>query len=160
MHAEVEYPGLHVAHATFIENGDVAVCGIGGSLVDGAANVPGMCSRTLAEYHLRPFWTAKQPRTILLLPAPPMGLVGGDDGSALVGELLDSFHPKLCVVSGPNARRGTQRIGNTLVVNPGCVADGWAAWLDWNQHADRQIEFVNLRDLELVNVTTDVGVCD
>jgi Metallophosphoesterase, calcineurin superfamily len=160
LHAEVDYPGLHLVHATLVEEEDVAVSGVGGWLVDGSANALGTCSRTLAEYHLRPLWTAKQPRKILLLPAPPGGLVGGEEGSALIGELIDSFHPSLCVVAGPNGRRGTQRLGSSLVVNPGCLADGWAAWLDWNHEADRQIEFVNLRDLELANVSTDVGVCD
>jgi len=48
----------------------------------------------------------------------------------------------LCVVAGRTERRGVQRIASTLVVNPGCLADGSAAWLDWNQRSGDQVEFL------------------
>ena len=32
--AEIEHPNLHVAHATLWEEGDVAVCGLGGELTE------------------------------------------------------------------------------------------------------------------------------
>jgi len=152
MQAELTFPLVHVAHATLIEAGGLALSGIG--VVIGERRVLGMdsYSRTTAEYFLRPLWQAKQPRKVLLLSAPPTGALGGSRGSALIGELIDSFHPGLCVVVGESQRRGVERIGHTLVINPGCLADGWAVWLDWGRATQDQVEFVNLRDLEPIPV--------
>jgi len=160
MHAEIECPQLHLAHATLIEKGDAAICGIGGSICEGTAKDRHTCSRTMAEYHLRSLWKAKQPYKILLLAEPPAGDLGGEQGSELTAELIDSFHPSLCVVAGPSERRGMQRIASTLVINPGHLAEGWAAWLDRSRVADEQVEFLNLRDLELAGVAADVGCGD
>ncbi len=160
MNAEVDFPGLHLVHATLVEKGDIAVCGMGGCISGCPATELDTCSRTLAEYHLRSLGSAKQPHKVLLLANPPPGQLGGEEGSALTGDLIDSYHPSLCVVAGPSERRGTQRIASTLVINPGCLAEGWAAWLDRNRPADEQVEFLNLRDLESAGVATDIGVCD
>jgi|GEM_PF-6413590 hypothetical protein len=68
------------------------------------------------------------------------------NGDPLIGELIDSFHPDLCVVRGSSARRGTQ-IGRTLVVNPGSLSDGWTAWLEWGRPTEDLVKFVNSTDL-------------
>jgi hypothetical protein len=101
-------------------------------------------SRTVTEYFLRPLWRSIQPRKVLLLPLPPPGPLGGADGEALIGELIDSYHPALCVVAGATERRGIMRIGNTLVVNPGYLSEGSAAWLDWHKSPELQVEFLDL----------------
>ena len=59
----------------------------------------------------------------------------------IVGDLIDWLRPSLCVVAGPTERRGLQRIASTLIVNPGRLADGSAAWLDWDRSGDDQVEF-------------------
>jgi hypothetical protein len=46
------------------------------------------------------------------------------------------------VVAGSTAHRGWQRIAHTLVVNPGCLADGSAAWLDRGRD---EVDFLDLR---------------
>lgn len=160
MHAEVTYPNLHMAHATLIERGDVAVSGIGGCIMEGHMTDVDRYSRTVAEYFLRPFRLAPQPHTVLLLATPPLGPLGGSDGSRVVSELIDSYHPSLCVVNGPHETRGVQHIAHTTIVNPGHVAEGWAAWLDWNRDLNDQVSFLNLRDLEMAKAMADVGVCD
>jgi Icc-related predicted phosphoesterase len=157
MHAEVEFPGLHVVHGSLLEKGNLAVVGMGGCLRIGS---PGCCSRTLMEYQLRALRAAKQPRRILLLAAPPPGPLGGEEGNPFVGELIDSHHPSLCVVAGPGERRGIERVASTLVVNPGRLGEGWAAWLDWDRPAEEQVELLNLRQLQRVGVLADTGVCD
>ncbi len=146
MNAEVEFPTLHVAHACLVQEGDVALAGIGGQLTE---NVDGCeaairCSRTTAEYFLRKLWAAEQPRKVLLLATAPKGALGGDEGNAVAGDLIDSYHPSLCVVAGPTAHRGTQRIAHTLVINPGWLADGSAAWLNWDRGAG-QVELLDAR---------------
>lgn len=146
MRAEVAFPGMHLAHATLLEHAGLAVCGVGG-LVSGEGHYgPDYMPRVLAEYYLRTLWTAKQPRRVLLLPAPPQGNLGGYEGSPFTGELIDSYHPSLCVTGGPSDHRGFKHVGETLVVNPGALADGWAAWLNWERPAGRQVEFLDLRD--------------
>jgi len=145
MHAETEFPGVHVVHATLLEQSDLAVCGLGGRLSGDGCHEPDNIPRVFAEYHLRNLWTAKKSRRVLLLPTPPSGMLGGNYGNAFIGELIDSYHPSLCVVCGPSDCRGFEHVGKTLVVNPGSLADGWAAWLDWDSHGDRQVEFLDLR---------------
>jgi Icc-related predicted phosphoesterase len=148
MNAEVEFPRLHLVHATLVEKGDVAVCGAGGRICEGRMIETDVCSRTLIEYHLRTFWAVKQPHKILLLATPPTGPLGGAEGSRLTSDLIDSYYPSLCVVAGPNECRGIQRIAHTLVVNPGHLAHGWAAWLDWNRSVEDQVKFFHLDGVE------------
>jgi Icc-related predicted phosphoesterase len=143
MHAEINFPQVHIAHATLIENEDVALSGVGGSIGETALIGIDSYSRTTTEFYLRSLWRAERPRKILLLPAAPPGPLGGAEGSSLVGELIDSWHPSLCVVAGQTALRGLQRIAHTLVINPGRLADGSAAWLDWNRPVEKQVEFLD-----------------
>ena len=146
MHAEFEYPSVHMAHATLVERDGLAVCGLGGLVSGNGCHERDYTPRVLAEYHLRKLWTANKPRRVLLLPSPPPGKLGGDKGNKFTGELIDSYHPSLCVTGGPSDRRGFEQVGETLVVNPGALADGWAAWLDWEAPANRRVEFLDLRD--------------
>jgi hypothetical protein len=147
MHAEVEFSTLHVAHACLVQKEDVALAGIGGQLTENVDSCEATvrCSRTTTEYFLRKLWSAEQPRKVLMLGTAPKGRLGGEMGSAVAGDLIDSYHPNLCVVAGPTSRRGTQRIAHTLIVNPGRLADGSAAWLDWDRRAGDQVEFLDTR---------------
>jgi Icc-related predicted phosphoesterase len=160
MHAEVDFPGVHLVHATLVQKGDVAVCGVGGRIGTGGAADADTPSRTLTEYYLRSLRAARQPHRILLLAAPPTGALGGTDGSSLMGELIDSHHPTLCVVGGQDERRGSQRVASTLVINPGHLAEGSAAWLDLGRPAQEAVEFLDLRHPGGTGVVTELGVCD
>lgn len=144
--AEMTYPNLHIAHGTLLEEGDVAICGVGGDLVEGEDCTENcVCySRATAEFFLRILWRAEQSHKILLLSVAPPGQLGGECGNRICGDFIDSYHPSLCLVAGTTERRGLQRIAHTLVVNPGRLADGSAAWLDWNRHRDEQVEFLRL----------------
>ncbi|HLN29026.1 MAG TPA: hypothetical protein VK395_14860 [Gemmataceae bacterium] len=144
MQAELESPYVHVAHATLVEEQDTAICGIGGSIAERPLIGMDSYSRTQAEYFLRSLQTTQRPRKVLLLSAPPPGLLGGMEGNPLVGDLIDSLHPNLCVVGGSTERRGVAHVGRTTIVNPGWLCDGWAAWFDWDKPAKEQVEFLNL----------------
>ncbi len=137
MTAEVDHPGVHVVHGTPVERPPVAISGVGGELTENEdrADEQLWCSRATAEYLLRTLWRTDQPRRILLLSVPPSEPLGGGQANAIAGEIVDSYHPDLCVVAGPTDHRGTERIAHTLVVNPGRLADGSAAWLDWRNEA-------------------------
>ena len=147
MQAELAFPHVRIAHGTLIEEKELAVSGLGGVLADQPVVGIDHYLRPTAEYFLRALrWTRKS-RTVLLLPAPPPGRLSGSDGDPLIGELIDSFHPDLCVVRGSSARRGIQRMGSTLVVNPGSLSDGWTAWLDWDRAVEDRVQFVNSTEL-------------
>jgi hypothetical protein len=141
---ELELPNLHVVHATLFESGNLALCGVGGELTEFEDRIEDrLCySRASAEYFLRPFQWSDMPRKFLLLTVAPPGPLGGDTGNRICGDFIDSYHPTLCVVAGPTERRGSQRIASTLVVNPGRLADGSAAWLDTTRSADQAVEFI------------------
>jgi hypothetical protein len=146
MNAEVEYPGLHLAHATLIEEKDVAVCGMGGCLTNECLPEADYFSRAKVEYYLRGLWSAVQPRKILLLPESPFNGLSGPEDKRLPGSLIDSYHPTLCVIGGN--QRGFHRVASTLVVNPGSLANGQVAWLDWGRPTPNQVELLDLPALE------------
>ena len=110
---------------------------------DGPAWELDLCSHTQAEYAARPLRNARQSRKILLLAAPPPGPLGGAMGSAASADIIACFQPGLCVVLGLGDRFGTQRLGRTLVVNPGHLSEGRAAWLDWSRPGDPQIRLLD-----------------
>jgi hypothetical protein len=144
MGAELTFPNVHVVHATLVEKEDIAVCGIGGTIAEEPLLGVESYTRTTAEYLLRPLWRSAKPRKVLLLAAAPSGSLGGPDDRGLVWELIDSFHPELCAVYAPSDEQGSQAVGKTLVVNPGCLAYGKAAWLDWSREERDRVELIDL----------------
>src|SRR5581483_6345233 len=66
--AEVEYPNVHVAHAWLYEEGDTAVCGLGGELTETDEQTEDKLryARTSAEYFLRALWRSELPHKVLL----------------------------------------------------------------------------------------------
>jgi Icc-related predicted phosphoesterase len=144
MPAELTFPNVHAVHATLVEEGDLAVCGLGGTIAEGPLLGTEAFTRTTAEYLLRPLGRSDRPRKVLLLASAPSGPLGGPEGKPMVWDLIDSYHPDLCAVYGGTDQQGSQRVGKTLVVNPGCLADGRAAWLDWGRGEGDRIELLNL----------------
>ncbi len=142
MHAEVEFPTLHLAHATVVTRDGLAVVGLGGRVSEGAACELDCCSRTLALYFLRSLAGANQPHKVLLLAKPPIGPLGSLDGSVLSAELIDSLHPSICVVEGGREGAAVRRVAHTFVVEPGFLADGRAAWLDWRRDPGERVELL------------------
>jgi Icc-related predicted phosphoesterase len=144
--AEVAHANLHVVHATLFVQGGVAVGGLGGELTEAEEETENRLryARGSAEYFLRALWQAEQPHKILLLSEAPPGPLGGENGNRIAGDFIDSYHPSLCAVAGTTERRGFQQIAHTLVVNPGRMADGSAAWLDWSRPKGEQIELLQL----------------
>lgn len=145
--AELEFPNIHVVHGTLFEEGDVALCGVGGELTE-----KGSCtgnhlkrSRAVAEYMLRMLWRSDVSRKVLLLGSPPNGKLGGSIGSVVAGEIIDSYHPDLCAVGGETEHRGVDRVAHTWIVNPGRLADGSAALFDWNKPDGEKAELLNIK---------------
>jgi Icc-related predicted phosphoesterase len=146
MNAESQSPGIHLVHAALATNRDCVICGIGGEptqTVDSFDPVV-RCSRTTVEYFLRALHGADQSQKVLLFGVPPTGNLGGASGNSLVGEFIHSYHPKLCVVSGPTENCGVERVAHTTIVNPGRLSDGRAAWIDWNREVNNQVELIHI----------------
>ncbi len=159
MHAEIEFPGLHLVHATIITHDNLAVGGVGGQIVAGNPPWPETCSRTLAEYYLRGLWNAERPCKILLLAAAPPGTLGGYQGSTTSNFFIDSYHPSICVVGGDSDRRGIERVAHTLVINPGSLAEGHAVWLDLSRNVREQVELIDVhRERQLEEM--EIGAMD
>jgi hypothetical protein len=142
MAVELAYPHVHMAHATLLEEQDLAVCGLGVAIAEEALMREDSYSRIRALYFLRPLRTSVKPRKVLLLPDPPPGVLGGPQGNIVIAEIIDGLRPSLCVVAGQTERRGLQWIASTLLVNPGSLADGSAALLDWDRKGNDQVEFL------------------
>lgn len=146
MHAEIEYRGVHLAHATLLEQKDLALCGVGGCLSAAGAHELETCSRTMIEYHLRSLWTSTRPYKTALITFPCTGRLGGAECEEFVGELIDSYHPQLFVVAGPLSTRGVRRVAHTTVVTPGNLSEGSAAWVDRDRPRGDQAELLEFRD--------------
>jgi Icc-related predicted phosphoesterase len=153
MQAELDYPSLQLAHANVRAVNGLAVCGLGGCLIDEGKSEPDTLTRLRADYFLRNLDRAEHPRKILLLPAAPLSLGGGSTGQ-LINTLIHGHSADLCVVAGPTEHRGIQRIARTLIVNPGWLEDGSAAWVDWRRHPGGHVEFLNFVAKELASEHT------
>src|SRR5262249_53469377 len=147
MNAEIEYPRLHVVHATPIEEGDVAVVGLGACITDYTSTDIGYYSRSLADYYFRSLWTTSKPRTAILLAESPQSWLGEVENRRMVNALLTTYRPKVCVLGRSSKRRGVERIADTLVINPGHLCEGNVAWLDWDRPTCAQVEFLDLRSM-------------
>lgn len=147
MAAETDFPNIHVVHGTLFEDKGTAYCGIGGRLVE--EKEPGaiawQVSRPEAEFGLRQLWRSDASRKVLLLNFAPTGSLGGEAGNPIAGELIDSYHPDICVVAGRSENRGVDRVAHTTVINPGRLSDGFAAVIDLKQPVEQQVEMLELK---------------
>jgi hypothetical protein len=145
MAAELMYPNIHLVHVTPVEEGEMAVFGLGGCIMDYTSTNVGYYSQTLAEYYLRPMLTAEQPRKVLLLSDLPHGWRGELANSRLADALINTYHPAVCVIGRPGAKGRIERVARTLIIHPGYLADGCAAWFDWERPGDDKAELLDLR---------------
>jgi Icc-related predicted phosphoesterase len=145
--AEINYPRLHLVHASPIEEGDVAVIGLGVRITDYTATDIGYYSQSLANYHLRSLQRTRHSRTVLLLSEPPESWRGDQENRRIMHTLLTTHHPKLCVVGRSGGGRSAERIADTLVINPGLLADGNTVWFDWDRAPDEQVKFLDLPNM-------------
>jgi hypothetical protein len=154
MCAEVEYPNVHLAHATLVTRDGLAVTGLGGWVSDGAACELDCCPRTLARYYVRSLLTAEQPHKVLLLGTPPAARPTVIGGSVLSTELIDSLHPNLCVTGDDDGGTSVRRMVHALVVAPGSLSNGRAALLDWRRPVDERVQLLGERSGQAVPPTT------
>jgi len=137
---------VHTVHGRAFTNSDVVFSGVGGFLTaaEDAGETVIRCSRPVAEYHLNAFATIDRPLGILMFSEPTKGRLGEESGNEIVSELIDTYHPKLCIVGGRTRERGAEQTANTTVVNPGRLSDRSAALVDWSRNGAEQVELLDL----------------
>jgi uncharacterized protein len=132
---ETVYPSLHGVHGTAaFAPGTVLVAGFGGEVDDDPAARRDEVQRLRyprweAEYRLKLLGheLSKYEQPILLFSTPPAHKGLGAPGSEALAELAVTHRARLVVCGG---ERGSMMLGRTLVVAPGCLADGRYAVAD------------------------------
>jgi hypothetical protein len=133
LNVENIFSHILIAHAHPVLDGEIAINGIGGYITEDEDTSQPVIkyAHASAEYFLRNLWRVDKPIKILMLSEPPTGILGGDKGNPIVNEFLKSYHPTVCVVMGQTKHRGSAgEYPHSLVINPGMISEGSAAYLD------------------------------
>lgn len=75
-------------------------------------------------------------KKVLVTHVPPFDTsadtlwTGHHVGSPFVRNLVEDYQPDLLICGHIHEARGAEKIGDTLVVNTGAMADGYAAWIE------------------------------
>lgn len=90
------------------------------------------------------------PKLVLVTHYPPKGcrvdvaLTGAHAGSSAVREFIESLRPIACLCGHIHEARGVDWIGETLIVNPGPLARGYAAIVDLDKREAELVEVASL----------------
>ncbi|NBO91807.1 MAG: hypothetical protein EBV06_05780 [Planctomycetia bacterium] len=149
MAAETSHGNLRLVHGTPAIGPDVAVFGIGGRIAEYTDTDIGYFSWPMARYWMRPMSGVKSVPKVLMLAGPP--LIGEciQDGRT-ADPFIQTYRPRLCVLPCHESKSGTQSLAGTLVINPGSVADGSAAWVEWGKDGPQEIEILQLPEVGMV----------
>ena len=86
-------------------------------------------------------------KTVLVTHVPPFDTnadtlwTGHHVGSPFLRGIVDEYHPDFLICGHIHEARGVEKLGKTLVINTGALADGYAAWLDTET---AKIEFLKI----------------
>ncbi|MBR9679771.1 MAG: YfcE family phosphodiesterase [Candidatus Altiarchaeota archaeon] len=98
-------------------------------------------------------------KIILLTHVPPFDTradtvwSGHHVGSPFLRTLVEEYQPALLVCGHIHEGLGLDKIGKTVVLNPGAVCDGYAAWIDWS--AKPKISLLKLKGKKLEKIELD-----
>jgi len=115
-------------HGNYFITGDVAFLGVGGSNITPFHTPIEYTENELWDILLKLFNMLKSEREylkILVSHTPPYNtkvdvtFFGVHAGSVSVRKAIETFKPKLCICGHIHEARGVDRIGETLIVNPG-----------------------------------------
>lgn len=148
MHTMLRSGSVHLVHCRARNIDGIPFFGVGGHVTSAEDfNDPVVrVSRAMADYYMQAFLEDDRPNRTLLLADAPTGHLGGAAGSVHAAELVDSCHPALCIVGGATQHKGSERLARTIVVNPGQLSDGSAAWIDREVLLNEGIEFIDVNN--------------
>jgi len=126
-------------HGKGVKMGDVGIFGVGGSNI-----TPFDTPTEFTEEELKKIVeqahsdVADQPVKILVSHTPPLNTVtdkissGANVGSSAIREFIESEQPDFCLTGHIHEAKGVDKIGKTLILNPGMLTDpGWIeVWKD------------------------------
>lgn len=128
------HPQLHGVHGTAAldPGGHLLIAGLGGEIDDNPEaerdeHTRLRYSRIEAEYRLKLLDEFGEHERVLLFATRPAHKQLDPSGSEAVAELINTYRPRLAVCAGPPA---SERLGKSLVVAPGSLADGHYAFVD------------------------------
>lgn len=144
--AEVVFPFLRGVHGTAAlgPGGHFAIAGMGGEIDDDPEAARDEAQRLRyprweAEYRLKILEDLGELERMLIFSTAPAHKGLGTPGSEAVAELIATYRARLAVVGGP---RTSERIGRTMVVAPGSLAEGHYAMVDLSSKTVEQRELV------------------
>ena len=140
---EVVYPFLHGVHGTVaFAPGPLLFAGMGGEIGDdpNTLRAEEYLVRYPAwevEYRLKVLRELEEHELVLLFFTPPAHKGLREPGSEVLAELVKTHNPRLVVTAG--AEPVEERLGRSLVVSPGRLADGRYTLVDLRDgRADRR----------------------
>ncbi len=138
---------IRCVHSLAAFHGGFLMTGMGGEITEKSREhffvlqIP----RWEAEYGMS-FLRDFRDRKIFLFHTPPLGLLDMDKGqhrgSRVVNDLIERYEPWLAFCGHAHNSAGKQRIGKSIVVNPGSLKSGQFAVVD---SETREVKFRNLR---------------
>jgi hypothetical protein len=139
-------------HARTLSVKDVAFCGLGGS-----NPTPFNTPLELGEDEIRSELDKLlenlkgNDRLILVTHAPPHGtgvdrIPSGDNvGSTGVRDVIEKHQPCINICGHIHESPGVERLGETLIVNPGQLSEGRAALIEIDEDGSVRAEIINLK---------------
>lgn len=129
-------PKLHIVHSSFFAlDRDFVVTGFGGEITQQEKEDYFVLQfpRWEAEYGLNFLSDISSPK-ILLSHTPPVGTLDLDDGKhkgcQAVNDLIQTYQSKWVFCGHAHGARGKEVIGDSVVVNPGSLKNGFYALVD------------------------------
>ncbi len=126
---------LHVVHSNFFARTGFAIAGFGGEITEDDRE--DFFVLQFPRYELESglsFLSSLSHEKILLIHTPPVGSLDTDDGkhkgSVVINDLIGRFQPAWAFCGHAHGARGSEMIGDCMVVNPGALKSGFYARLD------------------------------
>jgi Icc-related predicted phosphoesterase len=111
--------------------GDLGIFGVGGSNVTPFYTPTEFSEEEIAAYLMAGYDMIKEaPRKILIAHCPPYNTTvdrlysGQHVGSTSVRQFIEAYQPDICISGHIHEAPGEDRLGNTLLLNPGMLAQG------------------------------------
>ncbi len=125
---------LEIVHGKYVEINDIVIAGVGGSTPT-PFGTPFELSEDVLESILARFRSIEGDRLVLLSHAPPYGtkcdiVVSGEHvGSKAIRKFVEEVQPLAVVCGHIHEARAIDKLGRTLIVNPGPASKGMYAIL-------------------------------
>lgn len=120
-------------HGTGRKYKEIGIFGVGGSNLTPFNTPTEFSEKTLTKLLHQGLARVKEAKELILVShAPPVDTAvdliasGAHVGSPAVRQFIEEIRPTLCLTGHIHEARGTDRINNTLILNPGMIKDhGW-----------------------------------